>query len=92
MRLWQVPDSNQRWRRRLVYETMPNSMEQTLMLVCEYTPVNTGAVSTEVDVDPHDAENIPESMIRHGPVTRLDVLMPDQLVPYPLNSHILISS
>lgn len=81
MRFWQVPESGQRWRRRLVYETIPGSSEQTRTVICEYTPERPmGDVPVETGVDSSEPEKVPKPVLRIGPVTKLDMLMPDKFV------------
>lgn len=81
MRLWQAPDSTREWKHRLVYETMPNSLEQSQILICEYTPENSlRCAPAEAEADSTEPKETPKPVLRGGPVGRLDVLMPDESV------------
>ncbi|KAF9452673.1 hypothetical protein P691DRAFT_803792 [Macrolepiota fuliginosa MF-IS2] len=78
MRFWQAPESGQRWKRRLVYETIPGSMEQACVMICEYTPERPGEnIPIETEAGSAEPEKTIEPILRSGPMTRLDVSMPD---------------
>ncbi|KAJ3570250.1 hypothetical protein NP233_g4528 [Leucocoprinus birnbaumii] len=77
IRDWQAPKSDQPWKRRLVYESIPDSMGQTHSLICEYTPGNPKDVVAGDEGEPINDQVSPAPVLRGGLVVRADVLMPD---------------